>query len=144
MDADRAFGFAAAAEQIAEREMHVGSFRVELDDFDEGVDRLVRLLVEQEIQALEIAARQAARLRYQLPDVDPRGDPAEAEKNRDAEQPPGFKFHAARRREFIPTQSYQMPDGLTARLSGCWRLRPRRMLFLRLLLLALSLAFPGA
>jgi hypothetical protein len=51
--ADRALGLAAAAEQIAQREVHIGRFRVQPHDLDEGIDGLVGLLVEQEIQALK-------------------------------------------------------------------------------------------
>ena len=51
VDADRALGLAAAAEQITERKVHLGRFRVQLDDLDEGVDGLVGLFVQQEIQS---------------------------------------------------------------------------------------------
>ena len=93
VDANGSFRFATATEQIAEREVHIGRFRVLPDDFNKGVNRLIRLLVEQKIQALEIAARQAARFRHQLIDIDPRGDPAQREEDRNTEQPPEFKFH---------------------------------------------------
>jgi hypothetical protein len=56
--------------------VHVGRFRIQAHDLDEGVDRLVGLLVEQEVEALEIAARQRALLGHQLTNVDARGDPA--------------------------------------------------------------------
>ena len=52
--AHRALVFAAAAEQVAEREVQVGGVGVLLDGLDEGVDRLVVLLVEQQIQALVV------------------------------------------------------------------------------------------
>lgn len=91
--ADGALGLAAAAEQVAQREVHIGRFRVQAHDLDEGVDGLVRLVVQEEVQALEIAARQAARLGHQLADVHPRGDPAQAEENGHAQQPPEFEFH---------------------------------------------------
>jgi hypothetical protein len=43
--------FAAAAEQVAQREVQLGGVGVVLDRLDEGVDGLVLLLVEQEVQA---------------------------------------------------------------------------------------------
>ncbi len=58
MHAYRAIRFAAAAEQVAEREMQFDGFGIELDDFDKRVDRLVQLLVEQEVEAAEIGTRQ--------------------------------------------------------------------------------------
>ena len=58
--ADRALGFAAAAKQAAQREVQLDRLRIDLDHFDEGLDRLVRLFVEQEIEPLEIGARQRA------------------------------------------------------------------------------------
>jgi hypothetical protein len=58
MHADRTFGFPATAKQIPEREMEFGGLGIQLDDFDKRIDRLIRLLVEQEIQAAEVRARQ--------------------------------------------------------------------------------------
>ncbi len=52
--AHRAFVFAATAEQVAEREVQVERVRVMLHGFDEGIDRLVVLLVEQQGQALVV------------------------------------------------------------------------------------------
>ena len=43
--------FAAAAEQVAEREVQLGGVGVVLHGLDEGVDGLVVLLVEQQVQA---------------------------------------------------------------------------------------------
>jgi hypothetical protein len=80
MDADGAVGFAAAAKQAAQREMQLDGLRIDARRFDEGLDGLVGLLVEQEVQALEIGARQGARLFQQMLDVDARRDPAEPKK----------------------------------------------------------------
>ena len=52
--AHRALELAAAPKQVAEREMQVGGVGVLLDGLDEGVDRLVVLLVEQQVQALVV------------------------------------------------------------------------------------------
>ena len=91
--ADRAVVLAAAAEQAAEREMQVDGLGVDLDHLDEGLDRLVGLLVQQEVEALEIRARQRPRLGDDLLDVDARGDPSQAEEQREAQQPPVFELH---------------------------------------------------
>ncbi|MNS98223.1 hypothetical protein D3C72_1325850 [compost metagenome] len=121
--ANRALRFAAAAEQVAQREVHIGRFRVQLDDFDEGVDGLVMLLIKQEIQALEIIARQAARFGHQLMNVHTRGNPAQREKHRDTQEPPEFKIHAI---VFIRVREIGATAALTARsrcpvaAGHCW------------------------
>jgi len=92
--ADGAVVLAAAAEQAAEREMQFDRLRVDLDHLDERLDRLVGLLVEEEVEALEVRARQRARLLQQMADVDPRRHPAEAEEQRQQpQQPPVVEFH---------------------------------------------------
>ena len=96
MHADCALDLAAAAKQRAQREMQLDGLRLDLDDLDERLDRLVRLLVEQEIQAFEIRPRQRARFRDQVLDVDARSEPAEREEERQCEQPPVFDFHRVR------------------------------------------------
>src|SRR5690606_30655007 len=67
---------------------------IDLDDVDECVDRLVRLLVEQEVQAAEIGVRHAA-AGARLARVEARREPAEDEEQRDGEQPPGIEGHRA-------------------------------------------------
>ena len=64
-----------------------------LHHLEKGVDRLVGLLVEQEIQAPEVRARQGARFGEQMLDVDACGQPAQPEEQRDAEQPPELELH---------------------------------------------------
>ena len=99
--ADRALGLALAAEQRAQREVQVDRLRIDLDDFDERFDRLVGLLVQQEVEAAKIGQGQCARLAQKMPDVDARGDPAEREEHdRDRQQPPELEFHAVRRRSW--------------------------------------------
>src|SRR4029077_3131943 len=83
------------AKQAAEREVQLDGLRVDLDHLDEGLDRLVGLLVQQEVEALEVRAGQRARLAHDLADVDARGDPAESEEERKAEQPPVFELHGS-------------------------------------------------
>ena len=100
--ADRALGFAAAPKQTAQRKVQFDGFRIDLDHFDECLDRLVRLFIEQEIEAFEIGARQRAGFGHQVPDVDARREPAEPEEQRKPEQPPVFEFHgdaSGRRRQ---------------------------------------------
>jgi hypothetical protein len=51
-----AFELTTAAEQVAEREVQFGGVGVVLHGLDEGVDGLVLLFVEQQVQALEVGA----------------------------------------------------------------------------------------
>ena len=51
---DRAIDLAAAPEQVAERHVRFDGVLVDVGEFEKNFDRLVRLLVEQVIQALEI------------------------------------------------------------------------------------------
>ena len=93
MHADGAVILAAPAKQAAEREVQLDRLRVDLDHLDERLDRLVGLLVEQEIEPLEVGARQRPRLGDDLLDVDARRNPAQAEEQRKAEQPPEIELH---------------------------------------------------
>ena len=93
--ADRALDFAAPAKQRTQREMQLDRLRLHFHDLGERLDRLVGLLVEQEIEPFEIRRGQRARLGQQMLDVDARGKPAEREKKRQREQPPVFDFHVA-------------------------------------------------
>ena len=105
MHPDRAFDFALSAEEAAKRKVQVDGLRIDLDDFDERFDRLVGLLVQQEIQAAEIRQRQRARLTQQMLDVDACGYPPEREKQRrDRQEPPQFEVHDAR----VPRQAVSM------------------------------------
>jgi hypothetical protein len=92
--ADRALDLPLAAKQRTQREMQVDRLRVDLDHFDEGLDGLVRLLVQQEIEAAEIGERQRARLAQQVFDIDACGNPAQQEDRRDRQQPPQLEVHA--------------------------------------------------
>ncbi|MBN8905034.1 MAG: chemotaxis protein CheB [Rhodospirillales bacterium] len=96
--ANRPVELTAPTEQPAQREVQIDGFRFEFDDFEEGFDGLVGLLVEQEIQATKIRIRQSARFGDDLADVHPRSQPAQREKKREGKQPPEFEFHAALRR----------------------------------------------
>jgi len=91
--ADGAVVLAAPPEQAPQREVQVDRLRVDLHHLDERLDRLVGLLVEEEVEPLEIGARQRARLVHEVPDVDARRDPPEAEEQREDEQPPVLELH---------------------------------------------------
>src|SRR2546428_12240670 len=91
--ANRPLGLAAAAEQAPQGEVQLDRLRIDLDPLDKGLDRLVGLLVQQKIEALEIRARQLPRFREQLLDVDSRREPAQPEEQREPEQPPELEVH---------------------------------------------------
>ena len=58
VQADRAIDLAAAAEQVAERELRLDRVLVDFGDLQEDLDRLVLLLVEQVVQAAEVGVGQ--------------------------------------------------------------------------------------
>jgi hypothetical protein len=91
--ANGALDLAAPAEQAPQCEMQIYRLRVDLHHFDEGLDCLVRLLVQQEIQAPEVRLGQRAGLGDELLDVDARGKPAQREEERQGEEPPVLNFH---------------------------------------------------
>ena len=105
--ADRAIDLALPSEKIAEREVQVDGLWVDFHDLDERFDRLVRLLVEQEVESSEVGQGQRARLAQQMRDVDARGDPAQREEQRrDREQPPELEVH---RNQVYPELSARRP-----------------------------------
>jgi hypothetical protein len=96
VQAHRALVFAAAAKQVAEREVQLGAVGVVLHDLDEGIDRLVLLFIEQQVQSLQIGLRRFARLALPLAQIDARRKPAEGEGQRQSEQQPlQLKVHRA-------------------------------------------------
>src|SRR5690606_18939385 len=62
VQADRAVDLAATAEQVVQRDLGLEGVLVQFGDVQEQLDRLVRLLVEQVVQAAEISGRQLADL----------------------------------------------------------------------------------
>src|SRR3954466_5309308 len=90
--ADRTVVLAAPAEEAAEREVQLDRLRIDLHHLDERLDRLVGLLVQQEVEPLEVRARQRARLGDDLADVDARRHPPQPEEERQPEQPPVLEF----------------------------------------------------
>jgi hypothetical protein len=69
--------------QAAERKVQFDGLRIDLDGFDKSLDGAIRLLVEQEVEALKIRTRQGARLLHQMPDIDARRGPAQPEEQRE-------------------------------------------------------------
>jgi hypothetical protein len=116
MHADGALDFAPAPEQAPQREMQLDGLRVDLHHFDEGLDRLVRLLVQEKVEALEVRAGKSARLGYDLLDIDARGEPPQAEEQRKREQPPVLELHAG-------AFASESRIGRRKRLRRCARLR---------------------
>ena len=55
-----AFEFAAAPKQVAQRKVQFGGVGVVLHRFDEGIDGLVLLLIQQQVQAREVGPRRVA------------------------------------------------------------------------------------
>jgi hypothetical protein len=82
-----AFELAAAAEQVAQREVQLGGVGVVLHGLDEGVDGLVLLLVEQQVQALEVGAG-ASRLSRRTAAGRSASQPAQREGHGQADQQP--------------------------------------------------------
>src|SRR5205814_8469200 len=56
--ADRAVILAAPAKETSQREVQLDRLGIDLDHLDESLDRLVRLLVQKEVEPLEVRARQ--------------------------------------------------------------------------------------
>ena len=88
--------FTAATEQIAQGEVQVRGLGVVLHRFNEGVDGLVLLLVEQEVKAFEISLRRLAVVLAHLAQIHARGQPTEGESHGQAKQNPAeVKFHGS-------------------------------------------------
>ena len=95
VDPHRTFIFAAPAEQVAQGEVQFGGVRIVLNGLDEGVDGLVLLLVEQEIEAFEVGLGGLPVLDSQLTQVETRGQPAQHKGQGQAQQDPAqVKVHA--------------------------------------------------
>src|SRR5262245_49907798 len=111
VDANRAVEFASASEEVPERMMEFDRLRVQLDHLNEGIDRLVVLVVQQPIQAAKIRTWQRrvigrARLRLKPPT-----EPARCEHQRQHHEVPEFELHYGR--SPLPT-SATAPDCLAA------------------------------
>ena len=92
----RAFKLATAAEQIAQREVQFGSVWIPLNRFNEGVNRLVLLLIQQVVQTFEIGFGVAAVFQSKLSQVKPRGQPTQPKGYRQTnENPANLQVHQA-------------------------------------------------
>jgi len=60
-----------AAKQVAQREVQLGRVRVALHGLDEGIDRLVLLLVEQVVETTEVGFGRLAAFHVPLAEVQP-------------------------------------------------------------------------
>src|SRR3989344_5656756 len=58
VNADGALDFAAAAEQVSQRQVRLHGIRIDFQHPNEHFDCLVRLLIQQEIEAREIGGRE--------------------------------------------------------------------------------------
>src|SRR5206468_3707195 len=92
--ADRAIDLALAPKQVTQGKMQIDGLRIDFDDLDERLDRLVRLLVQKKVETAKIRQRQRPRLAQQMLDIDARGNPTKREKkHRDCHQLPELDFH---------------------------------------------------
>src|SRR3990172_1670452 len=82
VDADGALDLAAAAEQVPERKVGLDRIRIDLEHADKNLDGLVRLLVEQEIKALELGRWQVQLLGGVAPVLEARRQPARGGRQR--------------------------------------------------------------
>ena len=84
----------AAAKQVAQCEMKLRGVGVVLHRFNEGVNRLVLLFVQQEIQTLEVGFGSLPVFNAHLAQIQPGRQPPQCENNRKTQQNPGeIKFH---------------------------------------------------
>ena len=98
MDADRALDLAAAAKQMAQREVRLERVVVDLRHLHEQLERLVRLAVQDEIQAADVVGADARRQVAIAIDVDlvDEADRTEHDEQR-GQQERGVGRHRARR-----------------------------------------------
>ena len=98
---------AAAAEQVAQGKVQFGGVRVALDGFNEGVDGLVLLLVEQVVEATKISLGGFAALHAHLPHVPARSQPTQAKRQgQGPQQPSEIKVHGARVRGWVGRRGF--------------------------------------
>ena len=69
--------FATATKKIAQGKVQLGGVRVVLHCFNEGVNRLVLLLVEQEVQTAKVGFGGLPVFNAELPQIQPGGQPAQ-------------------------------------------------------------------
>jgi hypothetical protein len=84
--------FAPAAKQVAQGKVQLRGVGVVLHGLDEGIDGLVLLLVEQEVQALEVGLGALRFSSTQLAQIDARGQPAQHKGQGQAQQHPAHQI----------------------------------------------------
>ena len=74
---------ATPPKQVSQREVQFTGFRIVLHGFDEGINRLVLLLIEEEVQAAEIGFRCLLLGSSPLANINPGRHPAQCENQRE-------------------------------------------------------------
>ncbi len=93
MDTHRAVEFAAPAKQVAQRMMQFDGLGIQLDDLDERIDRLIVLVVEQQVEPAEVRARQCSVIRGPRPRFETATEPAGREHQRQDNEIPELELH---------------------------------------------------
>ena len=92
--AHRTLVLAAAAKQVTQREMQLRRVGVTLDRFDEGINGLVLLFIQQKIQAFEVGLGCLVVFDPQLAHIESRSQPAQYKDHWQGEQDQAnVKFH---------------------------------------------------
>ena len=81
MDTHSAFVFAAPPKQVTQSKVKLRGVRVVLNSFNEGVNRLILLLVEQKIQTSKVSLWRLPVFNPQLAQINAGGQPAERKRN---------------------------------------------------------------
>jgi hypothetical protein len=96
VNAHGAVELAAAPEQVAERVVQFDRLGIELDHLDERIDRLVVLVVQEQVQATEVRARQTRLVGRMRARLEATRKPPGAEQQRQREQVPELELDHAR------------------------------------------------
>jgi hypothetical protein len=119
---DGSLYFPASPKQATQGEMQLDRLGIDFDYFDERLNGLVRLLVDQKVKASKVRGGKSAGLGQELLDVDACREPTQTEEDREADQPPELEFHALTPK---PKQSEEWTIEVSVRHL---RLRPRATL----------------
>ena len=91
VNAHRAVKFSAAAKEISQRMMQLNRFRIKLYHFDKSINSLIRLIIQQQIDALVVSAGLTFSLALAL--IQSSEPPPCDKQNRDNDEVPKLKFH---------------------------------------------------
>ena len=94
MHADGAVSLAAPTEQRAQGEVQFAGFGLDAHHVDEGVDGLVGLFVQEQVDATEVGVAHGRGPLVQAP-FTARRHPAQTERQRNGQQPPVFELHGS-------------------------------------------------